>query len=76
MRADVAKDVDGFPSLGVMFDVKREDPLERDVAFPNPRMPLHLAYAQRWMERRMFGPLLETTKYLRACTLTSTESMA
>ena len=44
--ADVAKDVDGFPCLRILFDVECEDVLESNVAFPNPRMPLHLAYPQ------------------------------
>ena len=44
--ADVAKDVDDFPRLGLLFDVECEDVLESDVAFPNPRMPLHFANPQ------------------------------
>ena len=62
VSADVAKDVDEFARLGVLLDVEREDVLLRDVAFPDVRMSLHLAYTQRWMERRVFCAILEAEK--------------
>lgn len=64
VRTDVAKDVEDFPCLRVMFDLEREDVLEGDVAFPNARMPLHLANAQRWMKGRVLGAILEALECL------------
>ena len=74
--ADVAKDVDAFPGLRILFDVECEDILERNVAFPDVRMPLHLAYTQRWMERWVFCAILEAEKRSLVRSLMSAGSAA
>jgi hypothetical protein len=64
MRADVAEYVDLLSAFRVALNVKREDNLHRNVAFPDVRISTHLADAERGVKGGMFGTLPEEFEHL------------
>ena len=76
MSADVAKNEDRFTRRRVIFDVESEDVVQRNVAFPNPRMPLHFADAKGRMKWWLSGALLEESEGRVPFVLTSSGSRA